>query len=44
MVARGGTTKLICAPGNLMKVFELTGLDRVFPIVGTRAEAMAVAA
>jgi anti-sigma B factor antagonist len=44
MVARGGTTKLICAPGNLMKIFELTGLDRVFSIVGTRAEAIAVAA
>jgi anti-sigma B factor antagonist len=44
MAARGGTTKLICAPGNLTKVFELTGLDRVFSIVGSRAEAIAVAA
>ena len=44
MRARGGTAKLICGPGNLLKIFELTGLDRVFSIVGSREEAVAVAA
>jgi anti-sigma B factor antagonist len=43
MVARGGITKVICSPGNVLKVFELTGLDRLFSIVETRTEALAVA-
>jgi anti-sigma B factor antagonist len=44
MVAAGGTTKVVCAAPNLLKVFELTGLDRVLAIVTDRPEAYAVAA
>ncbi len=44
MMARGGRVQIVCAPGNLLKVFELTGLDRVFPIVQSRAEAFSIAA
>jgi anti-sigma B factor antagonist len=43
MVERDGSTKVICAPGNIRRVFELTGLDRVFSIVPTREQALAVA-
>jgi anti-sigma B factor antagonist len=44
MVARGGTTTIVCRQSNLLKVFELTGLDRIFQIVAARDEAIAVAA
>ena len=44
MVARGGTAKLVCAQDSLLKVFELTGLTQIFPIISTRDEAIAVAA
>ncbi|HEX4734450.1 MAG TPA: STAS domain-containing protein [Thermoleophilaceae bacterium] len=44
MVARGGTTKVVCSHGSLLKVLELTGLTQIFPIVSTRDEAIAVAA
>jgi anti-sigma B factor antagonist len=44
MNARGGATKVVCGPGNLMKLFNITGLDRVFSIVHSRAEAIAIAA
>lgn len=44
MVTSGGTSKVVCSTGNLLKVFQLTGLDRVFSIVQTRDEAIAVAA
>jgi anti-sigma B factor antagonist len=44
MVARGGETKVICAHGGLLKIFELTGLDRVLSILGNRGDALAVAA
>jgi len=44
MVARGGRVQIVCAPGNLMKVFQLTGLDQIFPIVHSRAEAFSIAA
>lgn len=44
MVARGGSAKLVCAHESLLKVFELTGLNQIFPIMSTRDEAIAVAA
>jgi anti-anti-sigma factor len=45
MAAAGGSTKVICGTGsNLLKIFELTGLDRIFPIVSERAQAITVAA
>jgi len=44
MKARGGRVQMVCAPGNLLKVFELTGLDQIFPIVHSRAEAFSIAA
>jgi anti-sigma B factor antagonist len=44
MLTSGGTSKVVCNTGNLLKVFELTGLDRVFSIVSSRDEAVAVAA
>jgi anti-sigma B factor antagonist len=37
----GGALALVCADQNICKIFEITGLDRVFPIHGTRDEAMA---
>lgn len=44
MVGHGGTTKLVCTHSGLLKVLELTGLTQIFSIVGTRNEAIAVAA
>jgi anti-sigma B factor antagonist len=44
MKRAGGGTKVVCDNGNLLKVFELTGLDRLFTIVPERAAALAVAA
>jgi anti-sigma B factor antagonist len=37
----GGQLSLICADRNITKIFEITGLDKVFPIYETRDEAMA---
>ena len=36
-----GQLSLICSDRNITKIFEITGLDRVFPIHGTRDEALA---
>ena len=36
----GGQLALICADRNIIKIFEITGLDRVFAIYGTRDEAV----
>ena len=44
MVEAGGTAKMVCDSGNLLKVFELTGLSHYFSIVPTRAEAITLAA
>ena len=44
MVAQGGKTQVVCAAANLLKVFELTGLDQVLSIVGRRDAAHAAAA
>jgi anti-sigma B factor antagonist len=36
----GGTLALVCSDPNIVKIFEITGLDRVFPIHTTRDEAL----
>jgi anti-sigma B factor antagonist len=40
----GGQLSLICSDRNITKIFEITGLDRVFTIYGTRDEALAALA
>jgi anti-sigma B factor antagonist len=37
----GGSLALVCSNENITKIFEITGLDRVFPIHATRDEALA---
>jgi anti-sigma B factor antagonist len=37
----GGQLSLVCGDRNITKIFEITGLDRVFPIHRTRSEAVA---
>jgi anti-sigma B factor antagonist len=36
----GGQLSLICSDRNITKIFEITGLDRVFTIYPTRDEAV----
>jgi len=36
-----GQLSLVCSDRNITKIFEVTGLDRVFTIYGTRDEALA---
>ena len=36
-----GRLSLVCADRNITKIFEITGLDRVFTIYATRDEALA---
>jgi anti-sigma B factor antagonist len=36
-----GQLALVCSDRNITKIFEITGLDRVFTIHGTREEAVA---
>jgi anti-sigma B factor antagonist len=36
----GGQLSLVCSDRNITKIFEITGLDRVFTIYNTRAEAV----
>jgi anti-sigma B factor antagonist len=36
-----GQLSLVCSDRNITKIFEITGLDRVFMIYPTRAEAVA---
>jgi anti-sigma B factor antagonist len=36
----GGGLALVCTDQNITKIFEITGLDRVFPIHETRDEAV----
>jgi anti-sigma B factor antagonist len=40
----GGTLAIVCADSNITRIFELTGLDKVFPIRGSREEAIAATA
>ena len=37
----GGSLALVCTDQNISKIFEITGLDRVFTIYPTRDEALA---
>jgi len=36
----GGQLSLVCSDRNITKIFEITGLDKVFPIHETRTEAV----
>jgi anti-sigma B factor antagonist len=36
----GGSMALVCTDPSIAKIFEITGLDRVFPIHSTREEAL----
>ena len=36
----GGALALVCTDQNISKIFEITGLDRVFSIHATRGEAL----
>lgn len=40
----GGVMRVVCASGNLLKVFELTGLTQMLSIFSDRSEALALAA
>jgi anti-sigma B factor antagonist len=40
--ANDGRLTLVCGDRNITKIFEITGLDRVFPIYGTRDEAVSM--
>jgi anti-sigma B factor antagonist len=37
---KGGRLSIACSDRNITKIFEITGLDRVFTIYPTRAEAL----
>jgi anti-sigma B factor antagonist len=39
--AQEGRLSLVCSDRNITKIFEITGLDRVFEIYPTRDEALA---
>ena len=36
----GGSLALVCTDQNITKIFEITGLDRVFPIHASREDAL----
>jgi anti-sigma B factor antagonist len=40
----GGSLALVCADANILKIFEITGLDRVFAIHPTREDALTAVA
>ena len=40
----GGSLALVCTDDNITKIFEITGLDRVFPIHSSRDDALAAVA
>ena len=40
----GGSLALVCTDQNITKIFEITGLDRVFPIHASRDQALAALA
>src|SRR5215218_1588207 len=37
----GGRLSIVCTDRNITKIFEITGLDKVFPIYESREEALA---
>ncbi|MDO9556459.1 MAG: STAS domain-containing protein [Coriobacteriia bacterium] len=36
---RSGTLRLVCTRENILKIFRITGLDKVFPVFSTTEEA-----
>jgi anti-sigma B factor antagonist len=38
---KGGRLTVVCVDPNMTKIFEVTGLNRIFSIYGTREEALA---
>lgn len=36
---RDGAVRIVCTRDNILKIFRITGLDKVFPIFGDLAEA-----
>jgi anti-sigma B factor antagonist len=40
----GGSLALVCSDQNILKIFEITGLDRVFPIHDSRESALSAVA
>lgn len=36
---RSGTLRLVCTKENILKIFRITGLDKVFPVFSTTEEA-----
>ncbi len=40
----GGRLSVVCPDANIRRIFELTGLDRVFGVYGSRSQALAAAA
>ena len=42
--AEGGSMALVVTEPSIEKIFQITGLDRVFSIHGTRAEALSAVA
>ena len=36
---RDGVVRIVCTRDNILKIFRITGLDKVFPIFGDPAEA-----
>ena len=40
----GGSLALVCTDQNIQKIFEITGLDRVFPIHDSREDALSALA
>ena len=42
--ANDGQLSLVCSDRNITKIFEITGLDRVFPIHSSRDDALAAVA
>jgi anti-sigma B factor antagonist len=41
---QNGTLDIVCRDENITRIFEITGLDRIFGIYATREEALGVAA
>ena len=40
----GGSLALVCSDQNILKIFEITGLDRVFPLHESRDDALSAVA
>ena len=43
MRPQNGTLDIVCADENITRIFEITGLDRIFGIYPTREGALSVA-